>query len=234
MDRFQQLRILEAALFASDKPLKTEEICNFIPDIAESSNSKSLMESLLYELQNMYANRGVVLRYMADGWIFCSADDVGEYLTIYKKQTKKLSRAALETLAIIAYHQPITRAEIEDIRGVSLSRGTLDLLLEIEWIRPRGRKQTAGRPVTWGITNNFLQHFGLESIKSLPGLDELRASGLMDVGKNLGVIAMHDQDAQTDDMDDDGDILLNNDENEQDVAVDLLDEKLSNLLHGRL
>ncbi|MEE2704649.1 MAG: SMC-Scp complex subunit ScpB, partial [Pseudomonadota bacterium] len=120
------------------------------------------------------------LRNISNKWFFRTSPDLSEYLKIEKIVPKKLSRAATETLAIIAYHQPITRAEIEEIRGVIISRGTLDILLEEGWIRPRGRKKVPGRPLTWGTTSDFLDHFGLESLSDLPGIEELKAAGLLD------------------------------------------------------
>ena len=128
----------------------------------------------------MYKNRGVNLVKAGKNWAFRTAPDVRAQLVVEKEMTRKLSRAAVETLAIVAYHQPITRAEIEEIRGVSVSRGTLDVLLEAAWIQPRGRRRTPGRPVTWGTTESFLDHFGLEGLDDLPGLDDLKASGLID------------------------------------------------------
>ena len=128
----------------------------------------------------MYKSRGVNLVKAGKNWAFRTSPDIRVQLVVEKEITRKLSRAAVETLAIVAYHQPITRAEIEEIRGVSVSRGTLDVLLEAAWIRPRGRRRTPGRPVTWGTTESFLDHFGLENLDDLPGLDDLKASGLMD------------------------------------------------------
>jgi segregation and condensation protein B len=132
------------------------------------------------ELQGLYANRGVTLSRVGHGWAFRTAEDLTPLMKIERKVARKLSRAALETLAIVAYHQPITRAEIEEIRGVSLSKGTLDTLLEAGWVRPRGRRRTPGRPVTWCTTDEFLDHFGLESRDDLPGIEELKAAGLLD------------------------------------------------------
>ena len=128
----------------------------------------------------MYKSRGVNLVKAGKNWAFRTAPDIRAQLVVEKEMNRKLSRAAVETLAIVAYHQPITRAEIEEIRGVSVSRGTLDVLLEAAWIRPRGRRRTPGRPVTWGTTESFLDHFGLEELDDLPGLDDLKASGLID------------------------------------------------------
>ncbi len=131
-------------------------------------------------MQRLYADRGVTLRKIGEGWTFRTAQDLAYLVMREKEEPRKLSRAGLETLAIIAYHQPVTRAEIEDIRGVAVNKGTLDLLLEIGWIRMRGRRRTPGRPVTYGTTPAFLSHFELESLADLPGMDELKAAGLLD------------------------------------------------------
>jgi len=182
MDRFQQLRILEAMLFSSSAPLAERVIVARMPEGAD-------VQGLLAELQAHYANRGVHLRRVGQGWAFRTAPDLGPHLRIETEVQRRLSRAALETLAIIAYHQPITRAEIEELRGVSLSRGTLDTLLEAGWIRPRGRRRSAGRPTTWGTTEDFLDHFGIETIEDLPGLDELKAAGLLDRRPGFGPLS---------------------------------------------
>lgn len=171
--RFEQIRLLEALLFASAAPRSAADLARHLPEGAD-------VEDLLGELQQLYANRGVTLRRVGDGWAFRTSEDLAGKLRIERQVTRKLSRAAVETLAIIAYHQPITRAEVEEIRGVSLNKGTLDVLLEADWIRPRGRRQTPGRPVTWGTTQGFLDHFGLSSVKDLPGVEELKAAGLID------------------------------------------------------
>ncbi len=135
---------------------------------------------LLAELQREYKDRGVTLVRVAGRWQFRTADDLSFLLERQQKEERRLSKAALETLAIIAYHQPVTRAEIEDIRGVSTSPGTLDVLMETSWIRPRGRRRAPGRPLTYGTTEDFLVHFGLDNIKDLPGLADLKAAGLLD------------------------------------------------------
>ena len=167
------LRLLEALLFASENPIPEKVIADCLPEGVD-------IQTLLRKLAAMYKNRGVNLVKAGKNWAFRTAPDIRAQLVVEKEMTRKLSRAAVETLAIVAYHQPITRAEIEEIRGVSVSRGTLDVLLEAAWIRPRGRRRTPGRPVTWGTTESFLDHFGLESLDDLPGLDDLKASGLMD------------------------------------------------------
>ncbi|MDC0190566.1 SMC-Scp complex subunit ScpB [Rhodospirillales bacterium] len=167
------LRLLEALLFASENPIPEKIIADRLPGGVD-------IQPLLRKLTAMYKNRGVNLVKAGNNWAFRTAPDIRAQLVVEKEMIRKLSRAAVETLAIISYHQPITRAEIEEIRGVSVSRGTLDVLLEAAWIRPRGRRRTPGRPVTWGTTESFLDHFGLESLDDLPGLDDLKASGLMD------------------------------------------------------
>ncbi len=167
------LRLLEALLFASENPIPEKVIADRLPGGVD-------IQPLLRKLAAMYKNRGVNLVKAGKNWAFRTAPDIRVQLVVEKEMTRKLSRAAVETLAIVAYHQPITRAEIEEIRGVSVSRGTLDVLLEAAWIRPRGRRRTPGRPVTWGTTESFLDHFGLEGLDDLPGLDDLKASGLID------------------------------------------------------
>jgi len=172
-DRFQNMRLVEALLFASAEPLAPQQIQRHLPEDVE-------LEPLLEELAGLYANRGVNLVRLGNRWAFRTTADLAPQMQIETAVTRKPSRAAVETLAIIAYHQPVTRAEIEEIRGVALSRGTLDTLLEAGWIRPRGRRRTPGRPVTWGTTEAFLDQFGLDSLDSLPGLAELKAAGLID------------------------------------------------------
>jgi segregation and condensation protein B len=171
-DRRQQLRILEALLFAASEPMAE----SFLGQHLRSSDD---VGALLDELKGFYASRGVNLVKVADKWTFRTAEDLAYLLERHAEEQRRLSKAALETLAIVAYHQPVTRAEIEEIRGVSVSAGTLDVLMEIGWVRPRGRRRAPGRPVTYGTTEEFLVHFGLESIKDLPGLAELKGSGLL-------------------------------------------------------
>jgi len=182
MDHFLQLRILEAMLFAAAEPVDERHLRDRMPEGAD-------VKALIEELRGLYANRGVHLQKMGKGWAFRTAEDLAPYLRVENVVSRRLSRAAVETLAIIAYHQPITRAEIEEMRGVALSRGTLDLLLEVGWIRPRGRRRTAGRPVTWGTSEAFLDHFGLESADALPGVDELKAAGLLDRKPGFGPLS---------------------------------------------
>jgi len=180
-DRFQLLRLLEAILFASTEPMAEKTLAQRLPEGAD-------IAGLLQELAGLYANRGVHLIQSGDRWAFRTAPDLGERLQTETVVTRKLSRAAIETLAIIAYHQPVTRAEVEEIRGVALSRGTLDTLLEANWIRPKGRRQTPGRPVTWVTTDAFLDHFGLESREALPGIEELKAAGLLDARSAISTL----------------------------------------------
>ncbi|MFK4811113.1 SMC-Scp complex subunit ScpB [Devosia neptuniae] len=168
----RHLRILEALLFASKEPLDANSLLAYLGEGAD-------VAALLLELQSRYASRGVNLVRRADKWAFRTAEDLGFLLRREEQETRPLSRAALETLAIIAYHQPATRAEIEEVRGVATGKGTIDLLLEAGWIRMRGRRRTPGRPVTYGTTEAFLDHFGLEALGDLPGLDELKGSGLL-------------------------------------------------------
>lgn len=169
----EAMRIVEAILFASREPVPEEELAARIPAGAE-------VHSVLGRLETLYSARGVNLVRVAGRWTFRTAPDLAFVLAREVEEPKKLSRAALETLAIIAYHQPTTRAEIEEIRGVATSRGTIDALMETGWVRLRGRRRTPGRPVTYGTTPAFLSHFGLESIDDLPGLDELKGAGFLD------------------------------------------------------
>ncbi|WP_127079641.1 SMC-Scp complex subunit ScpB [Rhodomicrobium lacus] len=172
-DRREKLRILEALLFAAAEPLDETSL-------AKHLGAKDDVRQLLEELQQLYAGRGVNLVRVAGKWAFRTAEDLSFLLEHYSIEQRKLSKAALETLAIIAYHQPVTRAEIEEIRGVSTSKGSLDVLLEIGWVRLRGRRRAPGRPVTYGTTEAFLDHFGFDSIRDLPGLAELKGAGLLD------------------------------------------------------
>ena len=180
MDRFELMRLLEALLFGATEPFSERELTQRMPDDTD-------IVGLLAELREQYANRGVHLVQFGTRWAFRTAPDLGPHLRLKRVVRRKLSRAALEVLAIIAYHQPVTRAEIEEIRAVATSRGTLDILLEASWIRPRGRRRLPGRPVTWGATEAFLDHFGLESVGSLPGIEELKAAGLLEHRPGLGI-----------------------------------------------
>jgi segregation and condensation protein B len=172
-DRDQHLRIVEAMLFAATEPVPLAKLLAFLPEGTD-------VQSLLDDLQANYANRGVNLVQVAGSYMLRTAPEVSFVLRRENVQQKKLTRAGLETLAIIAYHQPVTRADIEDVRGVAISKGTLDTLLDIGWVRMRGRRKTPGRPVTYGTTDGFLRHFSLNEITDLPGLHELKAAGLLD------------------------------------------------------
>lgn len=172
-DRREKLRTLEALLFAACEPLSEQILAQRVGIGPEE------VLVLLQELEGFYASRGVNLVRVAGKWAFRTAADLAYLLEQHAAEERKLSKAALETLAIIAYHQPVTRAEIEEIRGVTTSRGTLDVLLETGWIRPRGRRRAPGKPVTYGTTESFLVHFGLDNIKDLPGLAELKGAGLL-------------------------------------------------------
>ena len=173
MDNLEQMRICEALLFASDRPLSSIAIAEQLPEGAD-------VEAILSSLQNKYTDAGVNLVEVAGKWLFQTASDLAFLLRKEEEKERKLSRAAVETLAIIAYHQPVTRAEIEEIRGVGVSKGTLDVLMELGWLRLRGRRRTPGRPVTYGTTDGFLAHFNLETIADLPGREDLKAAGLLD------------------------------------------------------
>ncbi|MFT5787602.1 MAG: segregation and condensation protein B [Ascidiaceihabitans sp.] len=169
----EQERMIEAILFASAEPVTVRELEARLPHGCDAAEG-------LVHLRKRYEGRGVNLKKIGDAWAMRTAPDLGFLMQKETVETRKLSRAAIETLAIIAYHQPVTRAEIEEIRGVSVSRGTVDQLLEMEWIRFGRRKMTPGRPVTFVVTQNFLDHFGLENARDLPGLKELRSAGLLE------------------------------------------------------
>ena len=171
-DDAQLIRMAEALLFAAVEPLDEASLAARLPDETD-------VPALMADLTALYAERGIVLLQVAGGWAFRTAPDLAFLMEREKTVQRRLSRAAVETLSIIAYHQPITRAEIEEVRGVSLSKGTLDVLMESGWVRLRGRKQTPGRPLTYGTTQDFLEHFGLQDVQDLPGIDELKAAGLL-------------------------------------------------------
>jgi len=179
VERTEELRILEALLFAADEPLDEKVLAARMPEGVD-------VHALLLDLQKEYASRGVNIVRVGGKWSLRTASDLAWLLTHETVVTKKLSRAAIETLAIVAYHQPVTRAEIEDIRGVTTSKGTLDVLLETGWIRLRGRRKAPGRPVTYGTTEAFMSHFGLEALADLPGLDELKGAGLIEKSPSAG------------------------------------------------
>ena len=172
MPEVQQRRVVEALQFAASGPLAEQDLAVALPKDAE-------IPALLASIQEDYAMRGVNLVRVAGKWAFRTAEDLSFLLRKEATEQKKLSRAGLEVLAIIAYHQPVTRAEIEEIRGVATAKGTLDMLMEIGWIRMRGRRRTPGRPVTYGTTEDFLEQFGLDSVRDLPGMAELKGAGLL-------------------------------------------------------
>jgi segregation and condensation protein B len=173
--------MVEALIFASPEPVSESGIKSRLPDGVD-------VRGLIDEVAQLYASRGVNLVGLDGRWMFRTAPDLGSRLQLESKVARRLSRAALETLAVIAYHQPVTRAEIEEVRGVALSKGTLDTLLEIGWVKPKGRRRTPGRPVTWVTTETFLAQFGLEGLDALPGVEELRAAGLLDVRPSLAAL----------------------------------------------
>ena len=182
-ERQHQLRLLEALFFAAPEPLGESELAQYLGPDADVAR-------LAHELADSYSGRGVNLVRVAGGWTFRTAPDLGPALQRERMVSRRLSRAAVETLAIIAYHEPVSRAEIEAIRGVQISKGTLDVLMEAGWVRPAGRREVPGRPLTWVTTPGFLAHFGLDSLRDLPDIDELRASGLLDIGRaSLGEAA---------------------------------------------
>ena len=192
----EHLRMVEAIIFASSDPVSQKALAERLPEGIE-------LEPLMRELQQAYAGRGVNLVKIGDNWAFRTADDLSFLLQKESIETRKLSRAALEVMAIIAYHQPVTRAEVEEIRGVATSKGTLDVLMETGWVRMRGRRRTPGRPVTYGTTDEFLDHFGLEELKDLPGLEELKGAGLLrsQIPANFMVPEPNDSDDLMDDED---------------------------------
>ena len=171
--RPEELRLMEALLFAAGEPLDEKALAKRMPAGTD-------VKATLRKLQTEYAARGVNLVHVGNKWAFRTANDLAWLLTHELVQPRKLSRAAMETLAIIAYHQPVTRAEVEEIRGVTAAKGTIDVLLETGWIRPRGRRKAPGRPITYGTNDAFLSHFGIETLNDLPGLDELKGAGLFD------------------------------------------------------
>ena len=175
----QQMRMIEAILFATAEPMTVNALNERMPHGCDAAEA-------LARLRKSYAGRGVNVMKIGDAWAIRTASDLSFLMQKERVETRKLSRAAIETLAIIAYHQPVTRAEIEEIRGVSVSRGTVDQLIEMEWIRFGRRKLTPGRPVTFVVTQNFLDHFGLESARDLPALKELRAAGLLESQPAIG------------------------------------------------
>jgi segregation and condensation protein B len=202
-------KVIEAMIFASANPVAEHMLDRHVPDEVQ-------LQDILAVIAGRYGDdSGIEFIKAGQGWAFRTKADVAAMLNIEKDSERPLSRAALEVMAIIAYHQPITRAEIEEMRGVSISRGTMDILLELGWIKPRGRRRTPGRPLTWGTTEGFLDHFGLEDITALPGLDELKQAGLLRLGENIS--DRHDSPNLTEDS-------LTEDENDENTGFD--DENL--------
>jgi segregation and condensation protein B len=173
-ERAQQIRLVEALLFAAGEPLTEEMLGRRLDNVAD-------LREILGGLAEHYAGRGVNLVRLAGGWAFRTAPDLAGALRIERPVARRFSRAAVETLAVIAYHQPVTRAEIEEIRGVGLGKGTIDNLMEAGWVRPKGRRMSPGRPLLWVTTSGFLAHFGLDTLRDLPAVEELRAAGLLDL-----------------------------------------------------
>ena len=189
----EQERMVEAILFACAEPVSVKELAGRMPHGCDPAEA-------LVHLRKRYEGRGVTIMKIGDAWAIRTASDLGFLMQKETVETRKLSRAAIETLAIIAYHQPVTRAEIEEIRGVSVSRGTVDQLLEMDWIKFGRRKMTPGRPVTFVVTQGFLDHFGLESARDLPGLKELRAAGLLESRPMPSAVLPDDTEDEEDDF----------------------------------
>ena len=180
--RTELLRLAEAVLFAAVEPLDNASIAAQLPNDTN-------VDEVIEDLRKLYAGRGVNVVNVGGKWTLRTAPDLAERLKIERISQRRLSRAAHETLAVVAYHQPVTRAEIEEIRGVSLSKGTMDTLLEVNWIRPGRRRNSPGRPLTWVTTEEFLSHFGIENLKDLPGIQELKAAGLIDQRPAVNIYA---------------------------------------------
>lgn len=197
----EHVRMVEALLFAAAEPLDMKSLTERLPN---GANVNAALEAL----GQLYEDRGVNLAKIGGKWAFRTAPDMAFLMERERQSVRRLSRAAIETLAIIAYHQPVTRAEIEEIRGVAVSKGTLDVLIETEWVRLRGRRRTPGRPVTYGVTDNFLQHFGLESLGDLPGAEELKAAGLLDsrLPSSFSIEGANPEDQAEDPLEDEGDV----------------------------
>ncbi|RAU22642.1 SMC-Scp complex subunit ScpB [Paramagnetospirillum kuznetsovii] len=203
------LRLIEALVFASAEPVSERSMAERLPEGVD-------LAQLLSELEAHYATRGFNLVRRGNGWAFRTAPELAEALKVERTLERKLSRAAVETLAIIAYHQPVTRADIEEIRGVALSKGTLDTLFAAGWVTPKGRRRTPGRPLTWGTAEGFLDHFGLASLDDLPGVKELEAAGLLDSRAAAGAYGNRAVE---------GDRLVDTGFEEEDQQLDLLDDE---------
>lgn len=217
------IRTLEALLFATSQPLSTKDLHERMPQGSDVGGA-------LMELQKQYEGRGIRLVEAEGQWAFRTAPDLGKALEIDREVERKLSRAAMETLAIVAYHQPITRAEIENIRGVATHKGTLDALMEMGWVKPGRRRETPGRPLTWVTTEIFLDHFSLSAVTDLPGLDELKASGLLDKrpaietltsGDLFDAIAQEEDSRARDEDDSDDDDFDDDDESAEDAEEEI-------------
>jgi len=196
MNLNKDIKIIEAILFASNEPVLED-------DLIEKINEKNKLNEYLKILEEFYSPRGINLLKTGSKWSFRTSPDLTNELTIFKKQKRKISRAATETLAIVAYYQPITRSEIENIRGVQMGRGSIDLLVEIGWLKPSGRKKIPGRPTLWATTDLFLEHFGLSDINDLPNKEELKASGFLEKRSAIATIsdiATNQQDLNTEDQ----------------------------------
>lgn len=198
----KDIKIIEAILFASDEPITKDDLTNKI-------KNKEKINDYLLELENFYKNRGINLIKTGNKWSFRTSNLLIDELIIFKKQKRKISRAALETLSIIAYHQPITRSEIENIRGVQMGRGSIDNLVEIGWIKPSGRKNFPGKPTLWATTDKFLEHFGLENLTHLPNKEELKASGFLE--KRSAIAKITDL-ASNEDLNSQEDLIENQDD----------------------
>ena len=219
VDLSENLRILEALLFAATEPLSIQDMIPRVPqDMADD------LADCLEMLQKRFEGRGIQLVERGGKWAFRTAEDLAPFLNIEKEEPKKLTNASLETLAIIAYHQPVTRAEIESIRGVAASKGTLDILMEAGWVKPGRRRQVPGRPLTWVTTPQFLDHFGLVELKDLPGMDDLKAAGLLDTRPAIEAMPQTGELFGDDDDDDEGRKSLNVD---IEVEVDIVDPYLN-------
>ena len=202
----KDLKLLEAIIFASGEPVDEN-------DLKEKIKDKKKLNTYLNELQKFYSSRGINLLKTGNKWSFRTSSELSDNLTIFKTQKRKLSRAALETLSIIAYQQPITRSEIENIRGVQMGRGSIDHLMEIGWVKPSGRKNIPGKPTLWSTTNLFIEHFGLNNLSDLPNKEELKASGFLD--KRAAIATISDI-ANRDDMIE----SIENSDNEEDNNLD--------------
>ena len=216
MDKKEQLRLLEALLFAAREPMSASEL-------SDRMDVDTDIKTLLNELQVIYQDRGVNLINIENKWAMRTAADLAGHLNIEKEVHKKLSRAAMETLAIIGYHQPVTRAEIENIRGVGTHKGTLDALIEVGWVKPGRRRETLGRPLTWVTTTDFLDHFSLESLTDLPGMDEMKAAGLLDRRPAIETIHQDDLFVGGSGQDDDEGV----EQDQEEFSQDYEDEQLA-------